>query len=327
MIGLLRSSHIGSFPLEYSLSNIERVITDLASLGLDVPPYPQLRSFIDIYLEPLVKAGVVTSERGLFYSSPKEITSWRGNVSIPEAEYAVEVVKRFKLGFKGLRAPVTGPFTLASRIYISRGSTTLSNTLLTNHEFVKETLKEYVSNFVKYMVTLGYTIVFLDEPTLGFIIGARRNLYYSDVDIIEVLDYIAKNADVEVGIHVCGRIHKRVLELLVRVSKVKYISLEFHDSPTNIEVIDRSLLEKYDKIISPGIISSKNVRLESEEEAYTLLERIYTVSGGRVDLVSADCGFGGLRGTLGNSEEEYKLALMKLERVIKVCGKLGKQLH
>jgi 5-methyltetrahydropteroyltriglutamate--homocysteine methyltransferase len=314
VIGLLRSSHIGSFPLEYSLSNVERVITDLASLGLDVPPYPQLRSFIDIYLEPLVKAGVVTSERGLFYSSPKEITSWRGSVSIPEAEYTVEVVKRLKLGFEGLRAPVTGPFTLASRIYMSRGSTTLSNTLLTNHE--------YVSNFVKYMVTLGYTIVFLDEPTLGFIIGARRNLYYSDVDIIEVLDYIAKNAGVELGIHVCGRIHRRVLELLVMVSKVKYISLEFHDSPTNIEVIDRSLLENYDKIISPGIISSKNVRLESEEEAYTLLERIYTVSGGRVDLVSADCGFGGLRGTLGNSEEEYKLALMKLEKVIKACRRL-----
>jgi len=321
---LLRSSHVGSFPLEYSLSNVERIVVDLASLGLDVPPYPQLRSFIDIYLEPLVRAGLLVYEKGFFYGSPKDISSWSGVVDVPEAKYAVEVIMRLKLRFKGLRAPITGPFTLASRIYLSRESATLSNTLLTHNEVVKGFLKEYVSYFVEYMADLGYNIVFLDEPALGFIIGARRNLYnYSDTDIVEVLDYIAKYvANVEVGIHVCGRIHKRILEILAEVSRIKYLSLEFHDNPTNIDVLDKSLLEKYDKIISPGIISTRNPRLESEEEAYTLLEKIYNITGGRVDLISGDCGFGGLRGTLSNSEEEYRLALMKLEKVIKVCRRL-----
>jgi len=320
----LRSSHVGSFPLDYSLSNVERVIVDLASLGLDVPPYPQLRSFVDIYLEPLVKAGLVISEKGFFYSSPEKIYSWRGTVNIPEAEYTIKLVKKFKLKFKGLRAPVTGPFTLASRIYLTRESTAFSNTMLTRREHVEEFFRKYVSLFVEYMVSLGYTVVFLDEPILGVVIGARRNLYgYSDTDIVEVLDHVAKCASsVEVGVHVCGRVHRRVLEVLAGTSNIKYFSLEFHDNPVNIDVLDRSLLEKHDKIISPGIVSTRIPKLESEEEVYTLLEKIYSITGGRVDLVSGDCGFAGLRGALGNSEEEYKLALLKLERVIEACKRL-----
>lgn len=320
----MRSSHVGSFPLEFSLSNIERITVNLASLGLDVPPYPQLRGFVDIYLEPLIKAGLVVFEKGLFYSTPEKICSWRGTVRVPEAEYTVKLVREFKLEFKGLRAPVTGPFTVASRVYLSTESAALSNTMLTLREIVEEFFKKYTSLFAEYMATLGYTVVFLDEPVLGVIIGVRKNLYgYTDESIVEVLDYVASHAgNVEVGIHVCGRIHRRLLEILLETTRIKYFSFEFHDNPKNIEVLDKSLLERHDKIISPGIVSTRIPRLESEEEAYTLLEKIYRITGGRVDLVSGDCGFAGLRGVLGNSEEEYKLALLKLERVVKACKRL-----
>ncbi len=321
----MRSSHVGSFPLDYSLSNIERVLLDLNGIGLDVPPYPQLRGFVDIYLEPLVRAGVVVSERGFYYSTPGDLYSWRGGVSVVEAEYAVRFTRERGLGFRGLRAPVTGPFTLASRVYLSRGSTDLSSTALARRELVEGFFKEYVSLFAEYVSRLGYTVVFLDEPVLGVVIGARRNLYgYSDADVVEVLDYVARRAgNAEVGVHVCGRVHRRLLEVLAETSRVKYISLEFHDSPANITALDKSLLESRDKVISPGIVSTKSTRLESEEEAYTLLERVYAATGGRVDLVSGDCGFAGLRGALGSREEEYRLALLKLERVVKACRRLS----
>ncbi len=321
---MIRSSHVGSFPLDYSLNNIERVLRDLDSINLDVPPYPQLRGFVEIYLEPLLEAGVVKYERGFYYSSPGNLYSWRGGVRVSEAEYTVKYTRDQKLGFKGLRAPITGPFTLASRVYLSRESTDLSNTMLAQREVVSGFFKEYVSLFAEYMSKLGYIVIFLDEPVLGVIVGTRRNLYgYSDVDIIEVLDYVAKHAsNVEVGVHVCGRIHRRLLEILVQVSRVRYFSLEFHDNPVNINVLDKSLLERYDKIISPGIVSTRTPRLESEEEVYTLLEKVYSATGGRVDLVSGDCGFGGLKGALNSREEEYQLALLKLERVVKACKAL-----
>jgi 5-methyltetrahydropteroyltriglutamate--homocysteine methyltransferase len=321
----VRSSHVGSFPLDYSLVNIERVLLDLNSIGLDVPPFPQLRGFVDIYLEPLVKTGVVVSERGFYYSTLSGLYSWRGEVSVVEAEYAAKFTRERRLRFKGLRAPVTGPFTLASRVYVSRESTDLSNTMLARREAVEGFFKEYVSRFAEYASRLGYTVLFLDEPVLGVIVGAKRTLYgYSDVDIVEVLDYVAERASsLEVGVHVCGRVHRRLIEILAEVSRVKYISLEFHDNPANIDAVDKSLLERCDKFISPGVISTKSTRLESEDEVYALLERVYSTTGGRVDLVSGDCGFAGLRGALSSREEEYKLALLKLERVVKACRRLG----
>jgi 5-methyltetrahydropteroyltriglutamate--homocysteine methyltransferase len=323
---LLRSSHVGSFPLDYSLENTERIIVDLSSIGLDAPPYPQLRGFIDIYVEPLVQAGSVKREKGFLYAlSPNNLLSWKRGVNAPEAEYTVETIKRLKLGFKHLRAPVTGPFTLASRIYLSMDSRDLSSTALTYKDLVKAFFTRYSSAWVEYMSMLGYNLIFLDEPILGVIIGARRNLYgYSDEDIVEVLDTVAKSAhSAEVGVHVCGRVHRRILEVLSSTSRVKYFSLEFHDSQQNIEILDKHLLEERDKLISPGIVSSRVPRLESLEEAFSLLNKVYRVTGGRIDLVSGDCGFAGLKGALGNPEAEYELALSKLKIVVNACKRLS----
>ena len=61
-----RTSHVGSFPLDYAKDLVERILVELHEIGLSVPPYPQMRSFIDIYLEPLAKRGVL-EKRGVFY--------------------------------------------------------------------------------------------------------------------------------------------------------------------------------------------------------------------------------------------------------------------
>jgi 5-methyltetrahydropteroyltriglutamate--homocysteine methyltransferase len=122
---------------------------------------------------------------------------------------------------------------------------------------------------------------------------------------------------------VCGRVHRRILEVLSSTSRVKYFSLEFHDSQQNIEILDKRLLEERDKLISPGIVSSRVPRLESLEEAFSLLNKVYRVAGGRIDLVSGDCGFAGLKGALGNPEAEYELALSKLKIVVNACKRLS----
>ncbi|MEM2020991.1 MAG: methionine synthase [Zestosphaera sp.] len=321
----MRSSHVGSFPLEHSLQNVERILEDLAVLGVDVPSYPQMRGFIDIYVSPLIEDNVVSFTGGFMRADLKALTKWSFKTpNVPEAELTVRVVKESELKFKGLRAPVTGVFTLASRIYLTMSSSNLSSTVLASKEVVKEFFTEYVARYVKYMSSLGFSNVFLDEPSLGLIIGARKNLFnYSDDEIIEVLERVARAADtVELGIHVCGQIHKRVLELLSRVSRVRYLSLEFHDSPKNLEVIDKHALEVFDKVISPGVVSSRRPIVESEYEVLDLLKRVYERAGGRVDLVSSDCGFAGLRGALGDREKEYKLALSKLEKVVRAVNAL-----
>jgi len=322
---MIRSSHVGSFPLEHSEENVERALVDLYEVGLDVPPYPQLRGFIDIFLSPLVKAGLLVLERGFYVVRNLDIALIRSHhARIEEAELSISIVKRRGLKFVGLRAPITGPFTLASRVYIEPGKTDLSNTLLTRKDLVKELASSYVSKYVEHVVGLGYSVIFLDEPMLGVIVGSRRNLFgYTDDEIVEILESITNRAPgVEVGVHVCGRIHRRILEVLFQIDRVKYLSLEFHDNPSNIEAIDRSLLEKYDKIVSPGIVSSRVPKLESIDEAFSILNKVYSATGGRVDLVSADCGFAGLRGALKTSEEDYQLALAKLRVVVEAVKRL-----
>ncbi len=320
-VGAMRSSHVGSFPLEHDLRNVERVVKDLAILGVDVPPYPQLRSFIDIYVSPLIEAGVVRYA-GNFLRVDSGMLDKRimEGLSVPEAEYMVRLVRESKLVFSGLRAPVTGVFTLASRLYLGMESADLASTLLSSKELVEGFLTHYVAGFVKYMVSLGFTVVFLDEPFLGLMIGSRRNLLnYSDDEIIGILENVARAAEgVEVGVHVCGRIHSRLLELLARVGGVKYLSFEFHDNPRNVEVLDKRLLESYDKIISPGVVSSRSIEVEDYEEVLELLKKVYSGSGGGVDLVSADCGFAGLRGSLESREREYEVTLSKLEKIVRI---------
>lgn len=320
-VGIMRSSHVGSFPLEHELRNVERIVKDLAVLGVDVPPYPQLRSFVDIYVSPLIEAGVVEyAGNFLRVSSDTLDKQIIGGLSVPEAEFTMRLVRGSKLVFSGLRAPVTGVFTLASRLYLGRESTNLASTLLSSKELVEGFLTNYVAGFVKYMVSLGFTVIFLDEPFLGLMVGSRKNLLnYSDDEIIGVLENVARAAEgVEVGVHVCGRIHGRLLELLARVGKIKYLSFEFHDNPRNVEVLDKRLLESYDKIISPGVVSSRIPEIEDYEEVLELLKKVYRGSGGRVDLVSADCGFAGLRGSLGDREREYEIALSKIEKIVRV---------
>ncbi|MEO3993818.1 MAG: hypothetical protein QN229_05915 [Desulfurococcaceae archaeon TW002] len=193
----MRSSHVGSFPLDYSFQNVKKVLEDLAFLGVDVPPYPQLRGFIDIYVSLLIEAGAVMYVEG-FMRVNLEVLSTQviKNLRVPEAEFSIRLMRESGLVFSGLRAPVTGFFTLASRLYLKTGSTDLSSTVLASKELVKDFLSDYVARFVKYLTSLGFSIVFLDEPFLGVMISSRKNLFsYSDDEIIKILENIAAVAE------------------------------------------------------------------------------------------------------------------------------------
>jgi len=330
---LIRTSHVGSFPLTFRPENVRKVMVDLRAVGLDVPPYPQLRSFVDIYLKPLEEAGLLKQVRGVYIVADREGFENLGRkgikVQVPEAEDCVRAVKELGLGFKWLRAPITGVFTLASRIYLSEERRELSNSLLTVREIVLGSIVDYVSAYVDLMVKLGFNVMFLDEPALNFMVGRRILFGYTADDISDAFARILKSvpADIEVGVHVCGRIHRGLFELLASLPRVRYLSLEFHDSPTNIEVIDASLLEKNDKIISPGIVSAQRAVVEPVDEAVKILGAVYMKAKGRIDLVSGDCGFGGLRGFLNDEEKEYSIALSKLRTVVEAVRRFSAEIR
>ncbi len=316
----MRSSHVGSFPLSYSDENIRRIINDVARIGLDVPPYPQLRSFIEIYIQPLEIQGVIYRNKGIFFSREEllDLTKVR-YFRINDAEITMKYIREKNIMFKGIRAPITGAFTLASRIYLSENiSKGISATALANKDVLRIFFIEFIKNIVKYISGLGYNIIFLDEPSLSLVIGKKRMLFnYKEEDIVEYLDIVSSVGGVEFGVHICGPIHRKILEIIAQAPRIRYISLEFHDTPENLEVIDRSIIEKYDKIISPGVVSAKKIQIEELDNILEILRKSYEKTGGRIDLISGDCGFGGFRGMLGDEEREYMVAIKKLENIVK----------
>uniref|UniRef100_A0A7J3QDR1 Methionine synthase n=1 Tax=Ignisphaera aggregans TaxID=334771 RepID=A0A7J3QDR1_9CREN len=321
------TSHIGSFPLSYSINNIKRVLLDMIDIGLDVPPYPQLRSFIDIYLKPLEIFGLAVNKKGIYFSSQEKLLySEIQAIDIPDAKTAMEIVRENNLKFKGFRAPITGVFTLSSRVYladdISKG---LQSTAIANIEIVDGFFKKYIYRVIDFVKDIGYNIIFFDEPSLTLIVGRKILFGWSEEKIIDILSSLAKRAyNSEVGIHICGSLNKKLFEIVIQVDGIKYYSFEFYSNPRNINVIDKSLLEKYDKIISPGIVSASKPIVESSNEASNILRKVYEAVNGRIDLVSGDCGFGGLKGVLGNEEDEYRIALGKLKVVVEATKSLAK---
>ena len=324
----LVTSHVGSFPLTHSWSNVERVFRDLIHLGIDVPPYPQMRSFIDMYLEPLVKVGIISAKGSRYFAKEGILEEAKPpKAEIFEAKIVSEIAE--KIGFKGiLRAPITGPFTLSSRIYLSE-SASLSATAMAKKDLVLGFFAEYVKFFVKQMVNLGYKFIVIDEPMLANIVGRRIILYgYKAEDIINIYSKVFEPAKIKGiirGIHVCGRLSKKLPEILAEIDVLNVLNHEFKDSPENFEVFTKDLLEKLDKILSPGIVSSKKLRVESFEETYLLLTKILNKFGERVNIISADCGFGALKTGEVTEDKAYEIAKKKLELIVKVVRKANEE--
>ncbi len=328
MVLNMRTSHVGSFPLEDSIDNIKKILIDLWEIGLDAPPYPQLRSFIDIYLEPLVKEKILISKNGFYFVKDlKDIENIIDHKPhIPEAEYTIKYIRENKLGFKWLRAPVTGVFTLASRIYVQQDiSIGLTATLINKPEYLGSIIK-YVRNHLEYLKGLGYNILFVDEPTLGVIVGKRRILYGYNEDIIrDIYDELFYDLGEENGIHVCGRISPKLFEILTTTKRIKYLNFEFHDNPRNIESIDKSLLVENNKYIAPGVASAKKPVVESVYEIINVLKKLIEKIDYRIDLVSADCGFGGLIDETNDPAKSYNISLEKLKNIVKAVKIIKKE--
>jgi 5-methyltetrahydropteroyltriglutamate--homocysteine methyltransferase len=325
----MRTSHVGSFPLDYSYDNVKRAVLDMNRIGVDVPPYPQLRNFVEIYLKPLEDAGCLRSSRGVYFLNIDNIECSKNvKIKVAEAEDTVKIIEEHNIQFNVLRAPVTGPFTLASRIYIPGAGSGggLSSTCLSKKELVIDLLTNFVINTVKYLVELGYNIVFIDEPVFNYLIGMKRILFgYKEDEVVEVLDKISSSYPIEFGVHVCGRLNPKIIEIILSVPKIKYMSIELHDTPTNLELVTKELLEKHDKVLSPGLVSSQKPVIEDVNEVLSLLRSVYRKIQ-VIDLVSGDCGFGGLKGSLGDREKEYNVAISKLRTVVDAVKKFKVEL-
>jgi 5-methyltetrahydropteroyltriglutamate--homocysteine methyltransferase len=210
-----------------------------------------------------------------------------------------------------LKAPITGPFTLASYIETKQGIFPF-NTAVSDLNLVRQ-IAEILTGSCE-VASKNANMISVDEPILSVLVGAKTAFGYHDEDIIEVYNNFKKNCgDRIVGTHICGRISPKLTKILLSTD-LDFFSHEFHDTPQNINVYSPEKLRECEKMLSVGCLSTKNPRIESPEEILTLMKQFIEYRDSL--FFTPDCGFRKLLINGLDTEEAYKISLHKLRNML-----------
>jgi 5-methyltetrahydropteroyltriglutamate--homocysteine methyltransferase len=288
---------VGSFPLKKTRENIVRCTEEVLSIPVDYPNYVQLEDMGHQFLQPLVDADLGLTQGSHGYRLTGELKKPTGTVTNEALDILLELSKsrRFKRKVRGVKACITGPFTLASRILLDQPKIGLfGETALTEPEVV-ERLSEIVAEIAVSYRNKGVEYITVDEPILSIIVGRKLLLNnYTEVGIIGTIDKVFSRVDCLKGIHVCGRISRKLAEMLLE-THVDVLDHEFKDSGGNFDVYSREDFERHGKKIGLAASSSRVLRVETVEEMVSVLKRGIEVFGKKnILMVKPDCGFRGL---------------------------------
>jgi methionine synthase II (cobalamin-independent) len=319
---LLASVDVGSLPVEDDFNgdrrNTDRAILDKLSVGLDYPCYPQLQgspsNLMNMglqFLIPLSKAEPKIQIRGQEAELlSDEIKLPSEPIGVERAEYFLTYLREHGLTskVKGVKACITGPFTVAS--YLNRKNLM---TCGTSKPDVVKALAHVLRQSCRRLSQLGFDLINLDEPFFSIMLGRKVLFNYDESFIIETLDTILAEASSLSAIHVCGTVTPLVKEVLLK-SKADIVDHEFAGSPANIRAYTKDDLERSGKFLAYGCVSSVKPQVETVEDISVSIRGALNAFGRRI-IVKPDCGFGGMLGIPG----AYEVALRKLENMVKAA--------
>lgn len=313
------TSNIGSFPLADTEENRRRCLEDLIALGIDYPAYPQLMDMGKQFLDDLIKQDSgITSSLGEYRITRKEI-----NVDIepPGLEpflWTVDYIEKKSLRVR-IKAPVTGPFTLASHIILGEGGG-LPGRAIADITFVEQ-LSEILSKSCR-VISKKAGMISIDEPILSVIVGLRVLFKYEEEKIKEVLNAVRESCgSVLTGVHICGKISPKLAKILLKTD-LDFLSHEFYDTPANMKVYNPENIRKSGKILSVGCLSSRKPVVESVDEILGVIRRFKEF--GNCLIFTPDCGFRNLV-VNGSIEKGYSLAIEKLRNMVFAVARLREE--
>jgi methionine synthase II (cobalamin-independent) len=307
------TSTIGSFTLEDTEANRKRCINDLLAVGLDYPSYPQLSEMGPQFLNDLTKHGSGVQQEKNRYRISGKIIEYNGPpLGLEPFFWATKYLDEKGLTNNvRLKAPITGPFTLASFIETKPGMFPY-NTAVSDFNLVNQ-IAGILSESCE-AASENASMISIDEPILSVLVGARTAFGYRDEDIIGVYNSLKKACGERiVGSHICGRISPKLADILLR-TELDFISHEFFDTPQNITLYSPEKLRENEKVLSVGCLSTKNPRIESPKEILNFMKQL---NGHKEALIfTPDCGFRKLLRNNMDTEEAYRISLSKLRNMV-----------
>lgn len=328
----LATTVVGSFPLSNTNSNMQKAFTDQIDIGIDFPCYPQLLSMTDEFLIPLSeKSSNLVREGHKFFLEDELSLSEEEPVALEYGEFVLEFLEKspdYKEQIKGIKACLTGPFTLASEITL-RGEISKGITPRFFREPKAVMLKKLVEQLARIMKNIagayndmGFDIISMDEPILSLLIG-RKTAFFDEEFYIQILNEAISKIDSISSIHVCGRISPNLRDLLLKTN-VNILDHEFQTSKSNFEIFQQDHFSNSDKYLAMGTVatnfnkkegSSINDYIESVSSLKTFIKKGIDMVGRDNLIIKPDCGFIPLKDVF-NEDIAYEITYKKLRNMV-----------
>jgi 5-methyltetrahydropteroyltriglutamate--homocysteine methyltransferase len=266
--------------------------------GVQVPTYPQFQDMITQFTEPLLDS--TRTEAPLLIKEGEAKLHELAALEEFAAQYAEQTGERLQL-----RICVTGPIELYYKLFPPPVYTdVLANIARSIGRFVKRAVEE-AKQFEVVCVSL-------DEPSMGL---DPRIDEEGVVAALELASEYASQRGIDVQIH----LHSPLFyELVAQVKGIKVVGMESAKQPSLLELVDKDVLDRYDKFLRIGIartdilsmaaeydeihhtnaFKDKNVlrgiitEYNSPEQVAQRLAKAYAIFGERIRYVGPDCGLG-----------------------------------
>jgi 5-methyltetrahydropteroyltriglutamate--homocysteine methyltransferase len=282
---------------EKLFSMIREALRRKIDVGVHVPTYPQFRDMIGQFLD------IIKDEKNCYepYVLKEE------NAKILELEIIDEVAKQYRQETGKtleVRVCVAGPTDLYLQAFGETGYVDAYHILALDIEnFIKGAFKAAKNFKIK--------AVALDEPSLGI----NDRIKFSDQDIVSALTLAstyARQQGTDMEIH----LHSPLKYKLICETPINIIGFEYAASPSNLNLLDKKVLEDFNKYVRVGVsrtdISSLTgivnetygvnawkekeymqkivTDLETPDVIKKRLETAFAVLGDRIRYASPDCG-------------------------------------
>lgn len=326
--GKLKTTVIGSFPLQHSIENMQRALLDQIEAGINFPSVPQLLDMNLMFLEPLAKEGCGIEIRNGNAWIISDLKKPKKPIAVEFLEFTQEFLEKSDLLEKidGVKIPVTGPITLSSVTKITE-----KNYAIEFSDFILK-FSEIVAEIVRYYDEFGVELITIDEPALGYAIwlGTEEDVIIKAID--KPIEAIKRALP---SVHVCGDI-RTVANLLIK-SKASILTHEFKALPKNLEVYSKEMLDGVDKMIGLGCVNSRpdpQLLLDIRDKKKNWIEAVEPVDeiekfilegakrfGLERLVIVPDCGFGGMKEYF-KDDTGQKIASQKLKNMVEAVRKI-----
>ncbi|MHA2403131.1 MAG: hypothetical protein ACXADH_09105 [Candidatus Kariarchaeaceae archaeon] len=280
MIRLTRAV-VGSFP-SFDDSDIEnsilKIIDTQLKYGIDVLSDGEQRTDMITYFTEVIQ-GIKSKIK-----PPEELTTFS---KINDFKFVKNYLEQNRKTNK-IKLTITGPVTLGFSCGLNGYEESPYSTVkdLQIYADVSSALKPIADEFQK----IG-ALVQIDEPGLS---AGYLNYKEFSKELFQWINEMTANLNPENTImHICGRIPKRLLEIVLQFENIGIFSFAFDGlvEKDNIDIISRQILEDHDKKLGFGCISGVNQVLSDPETVKSnIVAAVEKIGVENIAFIHPDCG-------------------------------------